>query len=475
MKMNSTPLARDEQDLPSLSLHWKDLFDAIPHPTMVLDRDHRIVTVNQATLELLDLQIDEIIGERCYELFHQAQVPFIGCPMEAGRAEGSSKPGDVEIEVKGRTYLVTCTPVLDATGTATRFVHIATDITRQKQVELAEHELTQRYRLLSEQLPCSIWSTDRDLRYTSSTGVGLREVGLEPDQLLGMTIGEFYAGLPEREEILVAYHRALMGEKQAYESRYRGRIFIAHIEPLHNEKNEIVGTLGIAYDITEEKQMQSLLEQINRKHTLLNSITQHDARNKITSLMAYLTLLKDEVREPGVRENLEKISSIVDDLAELFEFTRTYQNLGLKSPQWEDIAFLISKLPAGPIRLIDHVDGLKIMADPMLENVFFNLLDNAVRHGGHMSTITISASEKGNELVLTWEDDGVGIPEGDKGRIFDRGFGKNTGLGLFLIREILSITGMTIQETGTPGSGARFEITVPKGAYTFTPVPEPKV
>lgn len=70
--------------------------------------------------------------------------------------------------------------------------------------------------------------------------------------------------------------------------------------------------------------------------------------------------------------------------------------------------------------------------------------------------------------LLLLHDDGVGISADDKKRLFTRGFGKNTGLGMFLSREILAITGITITENGTPGKGARFEITVPKGAYRFT-------
>jgi signal transduction histidine kinase len=66
------------------------------------------------------------------------------------------------------------------------------------------------------------------------------------------------------------------------------------------------------------------------------------------------------------------------------------------------------------------------------------------------------------------EDDGPGIPEENKERIFEKGFGNNTGLGLFLTREILGITGITIRETGEPGTGARFELTVPPGSYRFT-------
>ena len=61
-----------------------------------------------------------------------------------------------------------------------------------------------------------------------------------------------------------------------------------------------------------------------------------------------------------------------------------------------------------------------------------------------------------------------GVSAEEKKRLFTRGFGKNTGLGLFLSREIIAITGIAITGNGVPGKGARFEITVPKGAYRFT-------
>jgi len=66
------------------------------------------------------------------------------------------------------------------------------------------------------------------------------------------------------------------------------------------------------------------------------------------------------------------------------------------------------------------------------------------------------------------EDDGDGVASGEKEKIFERGFGKNTGLGLFLSREILSITGIMIRETGVPGKGARFEMTVHEGSLRQT-------
>ena len=108
----------------------------------------------------------------------------------------------------------------------------------------------------------------------------------------------------------------------------------------------------------------------------------------------------------------------------------------------------------------------EIFADPIFEKVFYNLIDNALRYGGAgMKTIRVSSQESDARLTILCEDDGVGITTEDKKKLFTRGFGKNTGLGLFLSREILAITGITITEKGVPGKGARFEIALPKGAW----------
>ena len=120
-----------------------------------------------------------------------------------------------------------------------------------------------------------------------------------------------------------------------------------------------------------------------------------------------------------------------------------------------DQIFMANEIPAGS----------EVLADPMIVKVFFNLVDNAVRHGGKITTIRFSVEERNGDHVIVCEDDGVGIPAEEKEKIFERGFGKNTGLGLYLSREILDITGITIRETGGPGKGARFEMTVPKGVY----------
>jgi signal transduction histidine kinase len=92
-------------------------------------------------------------------------------------------------------------------------------------------------------------------------------------------------------------------------------------------------------------------------------------------------------------------------------------------------------------------------------------MENSLRHGVSVTAVGFSAEERGTGLVLVYRDNGAGISDEDKGKLFRKGFGKHTGLGLFLSREILSITGILVTENGIPGKGARFEMTVPKGAF----------
>ena len=97
--------------------------------------------------------------------------------------------------------------------------------------------------------------------------------------------------------------------------------------------------------------------------------------------------------------------------------------------------------------------------------MFVTLIENAVRHGGILTIIRFPWYEQKGVLTITCEDDGIGIAADEKERIFEHGYGKHTGTGLFIAREILSITGLSIRECGVFGNGARFEILVPTGKY----------
>jgi signal transduction histidine kinase len=117
----------------------------------------------------------------------------------------------------------------------------------------------------------------------------------------------------------------------------------------------------------------------------------------------------------------------------------------------------------------DEIDGVEVLADPLVEKVPYNLIDNSIRHGEKVASITLSAERRGDSLLIIYADDGVGVGEEDQKRLFEKGFGKNTGFGLFLSREILAITGISISQTGRHGEGVRFEMLVPPGAWRTAP------
>jgi signal transduction histidine kinase len=141
--------------------------------------------------------------------------------------------------------------------------------------------------------------------------------------------------------------------------------------------------------------------------------------------------------------------------------------MGLKEPRWQPVEQCVRDIGMQfpSLALVTRINGLEIYADPLLEKVFYNLMDNSIRHGDHVTTITVHHALSDGGLTLMYEDNGQGIPCEEKVKIFTQGYGRNTGYGLFLIHEILALTGMTIEETGEPGKGARFEIHVPRGNF----------
>ena len=119
-----------------------------------------------------------------------------------------------------------------------------------------------------------------------------------------------------------------------------------------------------------------------------------------------------------------------------------------------------------PLRM--ELGSLEMFADPIVEKVFYNLVNNTIEHGGEVSEIRMSCQSMDGGLLVIYEDDGRGIPTEEKEKIFEYGYGEGTGFGLFLSREILSVAGMTIKENGIPGKGARFEIMIPGGQFRLS-------
>lgn len=222
-------------------------------------------------------------------------------------------------------------------------------------------------------------------------------------------------------------------------------------------------------DITERRRAENALALASRKLNLMSGITRHDILNQLTGLSGSLELaLITGTNQEGI-SHINRAQKAAVTIQRQIAFTREYEDLGVNTPVWQLLSVVIqsavSQMATSTITLEIPDDPLEIYADPLLVKVFYNLFENTRQHGGEVTRISISHRRSDTGFIVTIADNGTGISQKDKRHLFERGFGKNTGLGLFLSKEILSITGITICENGIPGEGAHFEIAIPEGAF----------
>jgi signal transduction histidine kinase len=206
---------------------------------------------------------------------------------------------------------------------------------------------------------------------------------------------------------------------------------------------------------------------------IIHTIVFHDARNRLAALHGYASLLRESLAGSGFLSYLDKLEEIASEVERDLGVAAMFSHLGLIAPRWQNLREVIARSASreteGRISLEGLPGSLWCLADPLFPRVFSNLFENARRHGERVTGIRVAAREEGAGLVISVEDDGIGVPVEHKELIFEIGFGRHTGYGLYLAREILGIAGFSVRETGEPGRGARFEIHVPKGRYLHCP------
>jgi PAS domain S-box-containing protein len=353
-----------------------------------------------------------------------------------------------------------------------QFLHsIIQDITERRQMEEALRESEEKYRTLVEK---------------ASEGITIIQDGIHVyvNPRMAILTGVPVSGLmsrpfidtvwPEDRDMLMdRYTRRMNAEDvpDSYDFRIAGpggapRWMSVSVAKIHWEGRP--ATLNMLTDVTERKFAEAALKEAGQKLALLNSVTRHDIRNQLTALQGFAQHAAKKEKDPEIAGFLARINANAATIHQQIEFMKTYQELGMNSPAWFRLDDTVRKICVMEVSCRNFCSGIEIFSDPMLEKVFSNLVDNAIRHGEHITEITIRCQEAGDSLTIFVEDNGAGIPDEDKEKIFLKGHGKNTGFGLFLVREILSITGIAIHETGISGKGARFEILVPKGCWRRT-------
>ena len=397
-------------------------------------------------------------------------------PRLIGRIQSGERIGRYEtdrITKDGRRIQVSLSlsPIKKADGTIIGISTTAHDITEKKRLQDEILKAKDEWERTFDAVPDLISIIDRDHRIVRVNKSMSDRLGIPVRDAVGHTCYEIvhHSGLPPRS----CPHQLLMSDgkehvQEIHEDTLNGD-FLVTASPLRDAAGTVTGCVHVLHDITEPKRAEKALQQALKKLNMLSSITRHDILNQLMVLGGYLVISKDSVTDPEILGFIQKEEEAVTSIRRQIEFTRYYEDIGVNAPQWQEIATTIrssaAQLPLEKITPEIMFSGVEVFADPLISKVFYNLMENSIRHGDHVTRIWFRFNESEAGGVITYEDDGAGIPALEKELIFRRGFGKHTGLGLFLSREILAITGITIRENGETGKGVKFEILVPRDMY----------
>ncbi len=458
------------------------LFQNVTDPIMATD-DKRIIKVwNKAAENLFGWTASEVTERSVQEVFDSVQIepPFKvilkeldSCGIFHGEIIRKNKAG-VPLAIE-----LSIISLKDRFGRFIGNVAVYHDISQRKKTEEVIRLSEEKYRSLFENASDVILTGDLSGKITT-TNEAIKKYGFQKEQVVGRNVREFLSikdGV-RQDKIFqeVSSGKSVSGELEA-PVIIGNRTLEVKTDPLRIG-DRVVGFQTILRDVTERKKAEDALNRmmdelvmVNEKLNVVGGLTRHDIRNKLSVISGNIFLLKKKQADcADITERLNAMEQACQSIVKILDFSRMYEELGANELYFIDVektvdeaVVLFSTSPN--VKVINECHGLTVLADSFLRQLFYNLIDNSIKHGKRVTKIRVHY-EKADEdnLNLIYEDDGVGVSTDNKAKLFKEGFSTSgsTGYGLNLIRKTMEVYGWAIQENGEPDKGAKFTITIPK-------------
>jgi PAS domain S-box-containing protein len=455
----------------------KAYLNGLPDLAFIKGPDYRHLLINTSYLTFLGLSsVDDAIGKTDEEILPPTLAEI--CRKSDEQVINRNLPVSTLEISGGRIYQVIKFPLPVPTG-QTGIGGIVRDITDQYQMKTALHESEERFKSLAESHTDLVIRLDRNHRHLYVNSIVEEHFNVPAISFVGKTYADL--GFPPDQ---VAFMDQVIdevfttGTRQHFEFKLLSGIWIdCTMTPERSEDGEIRYVIITGRDITPLRDRESALREANHKIQVFSGIAGQDILNQVHVISHATQALHDTIADSAKgSQDLEKISRASHIIKDLIRFSLDYLEVGLHVPAWQDLVSMIKDSAAdtvpGCITLTIQTQEYSIFADPLLKKALFHIFEDAVKHGGDIHHIDIFSSDQPDGSVrIVIKDDGIGISPEIKHHIFEETTGSNSRYGLFLVREILAVTGLSIRETGTPGSGAQFEITVPAGRWKIAEMP----
>jgi PAS domain S-box-containing protein len=465
-----------EEALRASELRYRRLFETAQDGILILDGGtEKVIDANQFIMDLTGYPVNSFLGKHLWELGFIEDRSLAEGAFSKLRTEGYVRYENIPLRRKdGKIMQVEFISNSYAVGELSIIQCNIRDISDR----LLLHEKTMELAGIVDSSEDAIIGIDLQ-GIATSWNAGAEEVyGYARGEMIGGSVSLLSAP-NSKDDLMKILAKVTCGESIVHYETTRltkegAEINVAiTVSPVLDAQGRIIGASTISSNITERVRTQVALKEANRKLNLLSSITRHDINNQLLVLAGNLSFLEQET-DPRAEGHIRKIKVATDRISAMIQFTKEYEQIGVNVPVWQDLRRLTGKAAQeatlGAVTVKNDIpDGMEIYADPLIAKVFHNLIGNAVQHGKTITTIHFYLQEVAGTFDLVCADDGVGISSEVRDGLFTHNPGKTHGFGLFLSREILSITAISINEIGSPGEGATFIMTAPEGGIRRTP------
>jgi PAS domain S-box-containing protein len=453
---------------------WETTVDAIPDIVTIQDREMRIVRANKAAHDLFGYALGDLRGKKCYEVFHNKEIPCAECPVNQTREDHCSHTGTIYNEILDKSFSTSSFPIYDRQGKIHQFVHVARDVTQLLRHESEKNRLMAAIEQTSESVVIS--SNTGEIQYVNPAFEQI--TGYSRDEAIGRNPSLLKSGIHDRQFYNSMWKILL--NKQVWRGRLTNRrkdgtLFKEDviISPVLDSAGKIINYVALKRDITREELLEQQLHQSMKMEalgTLAGGIA-HDFNNILSAMMGYGEIARGRLPlDHPARKDIDQVIAggdrAVDLVKQILTFSRreSYGQFRMFKLQYvikEVIKLLRPSLPA-TIELQHEIDNScrSVFADSgQMYQVLLNLCTNARQSiGDGHGCITIKLSEintadqlaggiilqerSGVFLDLEVSDTGCGIEEDILDKIFDPFFStkkkeQGTGLGLAVVHGII--------------------------------------
>jgi PAS domain S-box-containing protein len=480
----ATDLARAEALLKQSEKRFRAIFDSSIDAILVLNDAGEIVYSNKAALTMLHYAKDEIVealnkhfNKQFTAAYEQNMLDGFG-QLSDGNLSMAGKTVELVLKkAKGQSTIVELSFSAFTENGMWYGVSIVRDVSERRRQELLLEKSQRTLNALFSFNPEAIVFTDKHLHVTEINQSFTELFGYSFREIKGKNIREIIVPEGFEDESEMVKEQILKGFLSLSTTRKKRDGTFINVSmsggPLIVD-GSTVGFFMVYVDISDIVTVQNELEKalekaklLNEKILVLGGFTRHDVRNKLSLIQGNLYLAKKKCGiSPDLEGYLKNVEEIIENIIMIFDSAKTYEMIGSEEIVSVDAGKMVQNAVSlfsdlRGVKVENNCFGFKVMADSLLVQVFFNLIDNSLKYGEKITKIKIyHGRNKNNSEVLYYEDDGVGIDTNLKQHLFQKGFGKGTGYGLYLIRKISEVYGWTVQEKGEPGKGVKFEFTI---------------